>query len=62
MVHNSTIRRLGDVGDGFYRGSSFPQPATTPQRYPSQRERVNAPPHSMVVVSDPGSGRVSFLA
>lgn len=54
MANNSTVHRLGDVcGAGFYSGDSFPQPAT-PHRYFSRREHANAPPRSMVVVSDPG--------
>ena len=47
-------RRLRDISDGYYRGASFPHPETTPHPYFPERERANAPPHSMPMVSASG--------
>jgi hypothetical protein len=53
MDHNSRRpRRLGDFGDSYYRGDSFPQPETAPHPYfpELERERANAP-HGLPMVS-----------
>ena len=54
MVHISPRPcRLGDFGDRCRGGGSFPQPETAPLPYffELERERANAPPHGLPMVS-----------
>ena len=62
MSHNAPGPcRPEDIGDVYYRADSFPQPETTPHPSFPERERANAPPHSMPMVSASGCTAPIFL-